>query len=236
MIFRPNLLLLAAAAFFLLPAVLSAQQLDNSTVVQLIDAAVHARIDHVAEYSVTEHYAVFRNGDETTPAAEMMVKTLYRKDQGKTFTILSQSGSSLLRNKLLGSVLDSEKQMSQPGMRETVLVTNNNYQMKLKSTDPQRIDGRDCLLLDLVPRRATPSLFRGTLWVDAHDFSIVQLEGKAEKSHSFLTGPAQVSRQYANMSGFSMATHAKAVSDSALLGRTTVKIDYLDYQVKLLPN
>jgi hypothetical protein len=30
-----------------------------------------------------------------------------------------------------------------------------------------------------------------------------------------------------------MATHARAVTSSALLGRTVVTIDYLDYQLQL---
>jgi hypothetical protein len=203
--------------------------------VQGIDASVQARIDHVAGYTVTEHYAVFRNGNESHPAAEMTVRTDYRKEQGKSYTILSQSGSGLLRSQLLGTVLDREKQMSQPGMRETVLVNSANYEMKLKSATTLMVDGHECLVLSLTPRRNSPSLFQGTLWVDAADYSIVQLEGTAAKSPSFLTGATQVMRQYAKFDGFPMATHASAVSKSALLGQTVVKIDYTAYQIQLRP-
>jgi hypothetical protein len=213
----------------------SAQQANTASAVRGIDAAVAARIDHVVSYSVTEHYAVYRGGDESKPAAEMTVRTDYRKDQGKNYTILAQSGSSLLRNQLLGSVLDNEKQMSLPGTRETVLINSANYRMELKSAATQPLDGHDCLVLALTPRRNSPSLFQGTLWVDAHNFNIVQLEGTAAKSHSFLTGPAQVLRQYAPVAGFPMAAHARATSKSSLLGMTTIKIDYSGYQVQLTP-
>jgi hypothetical protein len=37
------------------------------------------------------------------------------------------------------------------------------------------------------------------------------------------------------MDGYSMATQARAASDSFLLGRTTVTIDYRDYQFQLRP-
>jgi hypothetical protein len=63
----------------------------------------------------------------------------------------------------------------------------------------------------------------------------VQLEGTAAKSPSFLTGATQVMRQYAKFDGFPMATHASAVSKSALLGQTVVKIDYTAYQIQLRP-
>jgi hypothetical protein len=40
-------------------------------------------------------------------------------------------------------------------------------------------------------------------------------------------------RQYVNVNGFGMATHARAISDSFLLGRTVITIDYRDYQIQL---
>jgi len=214
---------------------LSAQQLDPESIIQHVDASVQARIDNVADYTVTEHYAVFRNHDDVHPVAEMTVRTVYRKGQGKSYTTLSESGSAFIRSQVLGSVLDNEKRLSQPGNVETALIDSANYAMELKSNEPQQLNGRDCLVLSLTPKRSSPYLFKGTLWVDAKDYSILQLEGMATKSPFFLTGAAQVSRQYASVSGFPMATHASAVSNSALLGQTIVKIDYRDYQVDLRP-
>jgi hypothetical protein len=59
--------------------------------------------------------------------------------------------------------------------------------------------------------------------------------GTATQSASIFTGAAKVMRQYASVNGFAMATQARAVSDSFLLGRTTVTIDYRDYQIELRP-
>jgi len=55
----------------------------------------------------------------------------------------------------------------------------------------------------MTPRHKAPYLIEGTLWVDATDGSIVQLQGTTSKSSSFLTGPTQVMRQYASVNGFS---------------------------------
>lgn len=206
---------------------------DNSAVVQGIDASVKARIENLDAYSVTEHYAVFRGQDGSHPAAEMVVKTVYRKGSGKNFTILSQNGSSLLRSEVLGTLLENEKRMSQPGNIETALIDSANYNMKLADAPRRELDGRDCLVVSLSPRRNSPYLFKGTLWVDATNYAIVLLEGMASKSASFLTAAPHVTRQYANMSGLPMATHARAVSNSALLGQTVVKVDYSDYQIDL---
>ena len=216
-----------------LPAVgrpASAQTPNLTAIVQGVDASVRNRLARIADYTVTEHYVVFRGKDEH-PAAEMLVQTLYRKESGKSYTILSQNGSSLLRNEVLGTLLDNEKKMSQPGNVETALINTANYEMKLDANPLQSLNGRDCLVLDITPRRNTEYLFKGRLWVDAHDFGIVQLQGTASKSAFFLARAAEVSRQYSEIDGLPMATHAEAVSGSALLGQTVVKIDYTNYKI-----
>jgi|SRR5450631_1917364 hypothetical protein len=213
---------------------LSAQQPDGASVIQGIDAAVKARVDNVAGYTVTEHYAVFRGQDETHPVAEMLVKTTYAKGTGKSYTVLSKSGSALIAKFVLDPLLENERTINLPGNVEHAWITSGNYQMKLKADGAQPIDGRQCLLLTIEPRRKAPNLIEGTLWVDANDYSIVKIQGTATKSPSFLTGAAEVSRQYANIDGYSMATHAKATSKSSLLGQTVIKIDYKDYQFSLI--
>jgi hypothetical protein len=213
-----------------------AQQLpDIGSVVRGVDASVQSRIDRLAGYSVTEHYAVFRGKDETYPVAEMLVKTTYTRQTGKSYEIVSQSGSSLWRNEVLHTLLDNEKRMSQPGNVETALIDSANYEMKLDANPRQRFNDRDCLLLDITPRRNSEYLFKGRIWVDAQDFAIVQLQGTASKSAIFLASAADVSRQYQEIEALPMATHARAVSGSPLLGKTIVKIDYSNYQLELIP-
>jgi outer membrane lipoprotein-sorting protein len=227
-----------AAAFFMVWVALGpvpAQQLDEAAVIRGVDAAVKARLDNIAGYSVTEHYAVFRNNDEVHPVAEMTVKTVYREETGKSYTPISQSGSAIIRSQVLGAILDNEKRLNQPGNRESAWITSANYQMHLKPGGHESIGGRDCLVLSLVPRRNASFLFEGTLWVDAKDFSIVQLQGTSSKSPSILTGPTKVMRQYASVDGYAQATHARGESKSFLFGQTVVAIDYRDYQVQLRP-
>jgi membrane peptidoglycan carboxypeptidase len=107
--------------------------------------------------------------------------------------------------------------------------------MQLNSGGVQLLDGRECLTLAITPRRKATNMIAGTIWVDAKDGSIVQIVGTATQSPSIFTGAAQVMRQYASIQGFAMATQAKAVSESFLLGRTTVTIDYRDYQIQQRP-
>ena len=225
----------AAIGFLALLGAAAAQQPDQAAVIRSIDAAVHARVEGVEGYLVIEHYAVFRGGDEAHPAAEMTVKTMYRKETGKTYIIQSESGSELLRKLVLHKILDSEKEINLPANREASWITSANYAMTLRPGGVQRLDGRDCYVLDIAPKRKAPNLIDGTLWVDAKDGSIIQIEGITSKNASVFSGPTRVMRQYVNVNGFGMATHARAVADSALFGRTVIKIDYKDYGIQLTP-
>jgi outer membrane lipoprotein-sorting protein len=208
-----------------------AQQPDSTAAIQQIDAAVKARVDHVAGYNVTEHYAVYRGKDEAHSVAEMTVRTAYRKGVGKSYTIVSESGSAFIRKHVLEAILDDEKEINRPGTVEHSWITSANYDMKLKHEGIERVDERDCHALTITPRRKAPNMIEGSLWVDAKDGGIVRIEGIASQSPSVFTGPAHVMRRYASVNGYSMATQARAVSDSFLLGRTIISIDYRDYQI-----
>jgi hypothetical protein len=95
------------------------------------------------------------------------------------------------------------------------------------------VDGRSCMAVAIRPRRASQYLLNGTVWVDAEDGAIVQLAGVTAKSPSMFAGASQVFRQYTMIDGFPMATHARAVSNSWLVGQTTIKIDYTGYQLQV---
>jgi hypothetical protein len=223
---------IAALAMGLAGSETPSQQPDQAAVVRGVDAAVQARFEGIAGFTVTEHYAVFRGSGQTHPAAEMTVKTTYRKDSGKSYRILSQSGSGIIIRFGLNPLLDNEKRINDPGDREASWFTSANYEMKLKSSQLERINGHECLALAITPKRKAPNLLIGTLWVDASNYAILRIDGIASKRPTIWSGPAHMVRDYAIFGGFSEATHARAVSDSTLFGQTVVTIDYSDYQMQ----
>jgi len=232
--FGPRQAVFSLLAFAFGGPFLPAQQPDAAAIIRGVDAAVHARADHVASYTVTEHYTVYRGKDEAHAAAEMTVRTTYRKESGKSYEILSESGSALVRKYGLLPLLDHEKQINLPGNREAAWFTSSNYEMQVK-TGTERVDGRECYALAIHPRRKAPNLIEGTLWVDAKDFTIVQIKGTSSSSASLWTSPAQVERHYINLNGFGMAARARAVTDGFLIGQFVVTIDYQNYQMQVQP-
>ncbi len=231
--FHPLPIAVALAAVLFCVGLSAAQDLDSAATIRGIDRSVAFRDDNLLGYTVTENYTVFRNGDDAHPAAAMMVKTTYTRNFGKSYDVLSESGSELLRKEVLERILDNEKSMNESANRAEELITSHNYTMTVKGEEMAA--GRDCLVLAIVPRRIAPYLFNGKIWVDVRDQAIVRLEGVASKSASMLTGPAQVMRTYAQVDGLPMAAHASATTSSWLLGPTRIEIEYAGYEIRRAP-
>lgn len=215
--------------------VLYSRQPDAAAIIHALDAENHSRFNHVLSFSDVEHYAVFRGKDQVNPAAQMTVKMTYKKGTGKSYKILSQSGSGLVLKYGLQPLLDNEKSINDPARVAQSWFTSANYEMTLKPGVTQNIDGRPCIALAIKPRHKAPNLIDGTLWLDARDYTLVEVEGIASKSPSIWAGTTHMMRRYANMQGYAMATHARAESSSMFFGRTVVTIDYSDYHFVLRP-
>lgn len=212
-----------------------APQPDPTTMIQRIDAAVQSRYETVVAFTAIEHYAVFRGKDETHPVAEMTVRDTYRKDVGKTYTVLSQSGSDLVLRLGLKPLLENERTINQPGNLQRSWFNSDNYAMSPKPGALEKLNGRNCIPVAVAARRKAPNTINGNIWVDEKDFSLAQIQGIATKSPSAFAGATHMMRQYQQIDGFSMATHARAESDSILFGRTVVTIDYSNYHLELDP-
>jgi len=225
----------AASILMLLRAPCPTQEPDPAAVIRSVDAAVGARVENVLGFTDIEHYSAYRSGDETHPVAEMTVRDTYKKGVGKTYTVLSQSGSSVILHFGLKPLLDNEETVNVPGNVEKSWFTSANYEMKLKPGGVQKLNGRDCFVLDIKPKEKAPNMVEGTMWVDARDGTLVEIDGVASKDPSAFSGTTHMMRQYANINGYSMAMHARAESDSFFFGRTVVTIDYSNYNLQLKP-
>lgn len=232
--FGRRLLFSCACAGF---AVVAARaQSAGPAVYQQIDAAVQHRVSNVAGITDVEKYDVYRDGDEVHPAAEITARVTYRQGVGRSYQILSQHGSTLIRKFGLIPLLNHEVHLSAPGNAEHTWFTTSNYEMKLKSNQLQTLNGRACYVLDILPRHKAPNMIDGTLWVDAKDFSIVKVEGVASRRPSILAGTTRMMREYKQIHGYPMAAKARAVSNGRFIGRTVVTIEYSDYHLLLRPS
>ena len=200
---------------------------QRQDLVRQIDQSELRRESKLAGYTVTEYYSI-KNSHFSKPA-EAIIETTYRRGKGKTYRVLSRSGPSLLRSSVLDRLLEEESQLSRGRIREQAVITSANYSMQLIGQESLGL--KVCEVLELTPRRKSPYLLNGRLWVDPKPMLIVKIEGKPPTSLSFFSGRPQIVRTYQELNGFALAEHSHAVSSNFFLGQSTVDIEYRNYHV-----
>jgi hypothetical protein len=200
---------------------------QQKDLIRRIDEAELRRESKLAGYTVTEYY-VIENSHFSKPA-EATIETTYKRGQGKTYRVLSRTGPSLLRNRVLDRLLQEEREMSRGKLREQAIITSANYDMKLIGREAA--GGAMCDVLEIIPKRKSPYLLKGRLWLDPANMVIVKIEGKPPTSASFFSGRPQIVREYKELNGIALAQHSHAVSSSFLFGRSTVDIEYRNYHL-----
>ena len=88
-----------------------------------------ARARALKHYHSTRHYAVEYRGFPTDLSASMVVEASFDAASGKSFRIVSQSGSKFLADKVLKRAVDSEKEASQD--KGSTALTPANYKFNL---------------------------------------------------------------------------------------------------------
>ena len=211
-------------ACLLIPAFAST---SRDGVVQAIDKAQQNREERLNGYTVTEHYTI-RNS-RFAAAAEMTVSVTYTKGVGKKYQVISRSGPPFLQTHVLDRLLSEQEQLSRGEKRAKILVTSANYQIRL--IGKENLNGRPCDVVELNPRTKSPHLLKGKAWVSAEGQLLLRIEGKPTASVSFLAGRPAIVRDYEEVDGFSLAEKSHAVSESFLLGKTDLTIEYTGYRV-----
>ena len=228
---KPGWVAIIAACLAACPISCNAVSLAESPdiVIAQVDAVIRARFEHIAKYVVREHYAVYRNGAAET-AAEQTVQVTYQKSTGITYTTVSKAGSSMWLSRAIEPALESEKEVNDVTTRHQVMLTADNYEFEV---EPARdsVNGRDCFVLDLKPRRKSPYLLNGKAWVDAKTYRLVRIRGTQSKSSSILAGLPLITRDFADVSGFAMVVHEEIEAHTFLLGQTVIKTDYDGYDI-----
>jgi hypothetical protein len=211
----------------LLALLFTTQLSQEQTVIRLVDQAEARRESQLMGYTVTERYTL--KGTRLIKAAAMTVDTTYRKNQGKTFQVTSRTGSGLAQSQVFDRLLREEGEMSRGEGRRTTLLTSENYQIHLTGEDTSA--GRNCYIVQLIPRLKGTHLLRGRAWIDKADGSLIRIEGTPTADSSVFAGRPEIVRQYENISGVWLSRMSSAVADSFISGKTQVTIDSLDYRL-----
>jgi hypothetical protein len=237
-VFLPGVtLLLAASTVFpqaALPpppttaALTSAQAGLTST--QIVDEVARhnlARADGLKHYQSLRHYEVEYKGYSAKIDAKLVVEADYDAVSGKSFRIVSQSGSTLLVDKVLKRLLDSEKDADHD--KNSNALTPANYKFRL--TGIENVGNRPAYVLEVEPLVDSKYLYRGKIWVDAADFAVAKIEAEPAKNPSFWISSTAINHQYTKTDGFWLPAQNRSETKVRVGGTAVLTIDYGTYQV-----
>jgi hypothetical protein len=197
-------------------------------IVRKMADADRAQNQEMKEYSSVRTYTL-QNHRMKAPA-QLVVRVEYRKDQGKTFDVLRSEEAHGIAGSVLRRVVETEAQASKSDGMEQSKVNSQNYDSQLSGTEVR--DGRQCYVLELLPKAKSKYLLRGTVWVDAQDYAIVRVEGRPTASVSFWAGKPLIIVEFQKVGAYWVVSRNHSHADGRLVGATDLTIDCSEYVIK----
>jgi len=185
------------------------------------------RSEKLKHLKSTRHYSVEYKGLADLKA-QMEVEYTYDAASGKSFRILSQSGSKLLCDKVLKRAIDSEKEASQD--KASTALTAANYKFELVGVES--LAGRQAYVLKVQPVTASKFLYRGKIWVDAAEFALLKLEVEPAKNPSFWISRTLIHQSFAKTGDFWLPAQNRSETKVRLGGTAILTVDYGSYQIE----
>jgi outer membrane lipoprotein-sorting protein len=183
----------------------------------------------LSQFNGTRIYRMRYTGFPSDRDAEMVVHVTYRAPDSKTFSIVSQSGSKLILDRVFKKLLEGEQEALNEENRRNTALTSDNYEFTWAGYESTP-EGNQ-YVLNLVPRTKNKFLYRGKIWVDAKDFAVVRIEGEPAKNPSFWIKKTEVRHRYVKVNDFWLPAENHTESVIRLGGRAILSIEYKDYNI-----
>ena len=203
-----------------------AKDLSSEQIVQQMQAHEQARVRFQQPYHSTRHYAVSYRGFPSDLEASMVVAASFDAATGKSFKIVSQTGSKFLAEKVLKRAIESEKEASQD--KGSTALTAKNYKFRLVGNEI--VAGRPAYILDVEPHVPSKFLYRGKIWVDAVDFATVKMQTAPSKSPSFWISRTQIDCTNVKAGDFWLPGKLRSETKVRIGGGAVFTIDYGNYE------
>lgn len=226
----------AALLGCVIPAVLPAGSAAHAQALLPVDQIVERMQRHevtqskeLKQYDAIRHYQVQYKGFGKLIAAKMDVELNFDSVSGKSFRILSQSGSKLLCDKVLKRAVDSEEEASKD--RGLTALSPANYRFQLVGTD--KVQGRPVYILNVDPRKQSKFLYRGRVWVDVADNAVVKIEVEPAQNPSVWISSTEIENINSKTDGIWLPQTNRSESKIRIGGTAVLTIDYGKYHVIL---
>jgi outer membrane lipoprotein-sorting protein len=201
-----------------------AQTLRLDQILGRMDQVRAAERDRSVAYTVTREYQL--SGQSSARAdSQVVAQVNFTPPAAKDYSIVKSQGSDRGTG-IVRKVLDHESSMA--GNAQAHELSSQNYDFALLGRET--VDGYDCYILQLTPKRESSDLVRGKAWVDTRNFEIRRIAGQTAKSPSFWIKNLNITIDYGEVKGVWVQTSTTATADVRVAGPHTLSSRALDVQ------
>ena len=142
-----------------------------------------------------------------------------------SYTIVSETGSDYIRDKVLRPILETEAKVLASGDPSRSALTTDNYDIgggELAEPGIVKLFAR--------ARRKEVSLIDGAVFITSAESDLVRVEGRMAKNPSFWTSRVNIVRHYDRIGGVRVPVRLDSTAQIKLAGESTLSMTY-DYEM-----
>lgn len=140
--------------------------------------------------------------------------------RGFRYTVVSESGSDYIRNKVLRAVLKREQELVDAGESRRSELTPDNYEFEAGQS------GDDERYVRIRPKRKDMLLVDGRMVLSPDGSELLRVEGRLSKNPSFWTSLVNVIRHYARLDGVRVPISTESVARVKFAGVSHLEVHY----------
>ncbi|MBZ5504835.1 MAG: outer membrane lipoprotein-sorting protein [Acidobacteriia bacterium] len=196
----------------------------NEDARNIVDRMLRAQQDNKARvraFTVKRGYHLYDKQQQEK--AQVVANITVLPPDGKEYQVESSSGG--MGEKVLRDILSKETESPRDAQRKELSPENYDFQL----LGQEMLDGRQCYLLGLNPKREDKDLLRGKIWVDAENYNIRRLEGSPVKNPSWWVHDIHILMSFADVDGMWLRTFTHAVANVRFKGKYVMESRDLEY-------
>jgi hypothetical protein len=197
--------------------------LSTDEIVGRMESMSEQRTRSQPRFVCVRDYTLDYHGFPEARHAEMEVRSLQDGIQ-KEFMVLTESGSTALRSKVLHKMLDTEREISVGPLHEESRLIRKNYDFTLRGTESTK--SGPAYVFSIKPRVKSKVTWSGRVWVDAKDYAVVQAEGKPDKMPSWWTKDSRFISTFQKVDGTWLPKQNVSETQVRFGGQAHLVIDY----------
>ncbi len=197
-------------------------------VAQMAQAQAENRT-HFHPYVVTRDYKLFEGDNHDHARSRIVAHITVVPPDSKKYTIENPDGS-VLGERVVRKILDGEVALAKDSA--STEITSENYDFRV--VREEELGGQRCYILEMVPKRKSKNLLRGTIWVDSRTYLLRRVEGEPVKNPSWWATNIHIALRYGYVGAMWLQTYSEATANIRILGRSTMIWHDVKYEMSEL--